>query len=445
MSFDLLIRGGTVVGDDLTPADVAIDGESIVEVGPSIAGAARNEIDASGLHVFPATLDPHVHFNDPGRSDWEGIRTGSAALAAGGGSCFFDMPLNSSPPTLDGPSFDAKLSAARSQSHTDFGLWGGLTPGNIDKLEELAERGVVGFKAFMCDSGMEDFSRADDWTLFRGMILARQLGLIVAVHAENHEITSGLREMARRQKLTDVHDYLRSRPQVAENEAIGRAIAIARETGCRLHIVHVSTARGVELVVRARGEGVDVTCETCPHYLIFTADDVARIGAPAKCSPPVRGPEDRVALWDHLGSGRIDFVASDHSPSPPGMKSSTDFFDIWGGIAGVQSTLATLATQSHALGPVAISRLTSTNAARRFGISRKGRIAPGYDADITLVDLSAKFELTREMLLDRHRQSPFAGLTFRGRVRRTLLRGATICQDGAVLPGAAGRLVRPAL
>jgi allantoinase len=444
MAHDLIIRGGTVVGRSETVADIAIDGETIVEIAPTISGTAQIEINANGLHVFPATIDPHVHFNDPGRADWEGADTGSAALAAGGGAVFLDMPLNSSPPTLDQQSFDAKLNALQSKSHTDFGLWGGLTPANVDQLEQLAERGVVGFKAFMCDSGMDDFSRADDWTLFRGMMTARERGLVVAVHAENHEITAGLTLLARRQNLTQIAHYLRSRPQVAEYEAIGRAIALSRETRCALHIVHVSTARGIELVAQARKEGVDVTCETCPHYLIFTAEDAANLGALAKCAPPLRSPADRAALWDDLANGRIDFVASDHSPAPMDKKSSGDFFDVWGGVAGVQTTLAALTTQSHILPTTTIAQVTATNPARRFGIAKKGKIEPGFDADLALVDLSQKFTLTRDMLLDRHKLSPFVGLTFRGQIKQTLLRGRAIFENGKVIGPPAGRFLRPA-
>ncbi|HRK30784.1 MAG TPA: allantoinase AllB [Tepidisphaeraceae bacterium] len=443
MIYDLVIRNGTVVRQSEAVADVAIDGESIVEIAPGISGKGKLEIDAAGLHVFPAGVDPHVHFNDPGRADWEGFDTGSAALLAGGGGTFFDMPLNSSPPTLDGPSFDAKSSAALGKSYADFGIWGGLTPGNLDRLEELAARGVVGFKAFMCASGIDDFARADDWALFQGMLLARQLGLIVAVHAENHEITAGLREMARRQNLAGVREYLRSRPQVAENEAIGRAIAIARETQCPLHIVHVSTSRGVELVARAREEGVDVTCETCAHYLVLSADDAVNLGALAKCAPPLRSPEDQKALWDHLSQGRIDIVASDHSPAPLSMKSSSNFFDVWGGVAGVQSTRAALTTQAHLIPPPLIARVTSSNPARRFGLLRKGVLELGFDADVALVNLGESFTLTREMLLDRHKLSPFVGLRFRGKVRQMILRGRTVFQDNDIIGPPAGRLVRP--
>src|SRR3954463_5645462 len=193
MPWDTLIRGGNVVTPDgVKRLDVAVESESIVELGPQLSGAARETIDATGLHVFPGLIDPHVHFNEPGRTDWEGFDTGSAALAAGGGTCFFDMPLNAHPPTLDGESFDLKLAAALKNSRTDFALWGGLTPDNLDKMEELAERGVVGFKAFMCNSGIEDFPAADDYTLYRGMQIAAKLGLVVAVHAENDTITRQL-------------------------------------------------------------------------------------------------------------------------------------------------------------------------------------------------------------------------------------------------------------
>src|SRR4051812_30799757 len=193
MSFDVIIRGGNVVTPDgVRAVDVAIAGGEIVEIALAIGGGAKEEIDATGCHVLPGLIDAHVHFNEPGRTDWEGFETGSSALAAGGGTCFFDMPLNSSPPTLDGASFDLKRAAAEANSWTDFALWGGLTPGNLNCMQELAERGVVGFKAFMSNSGIEDFARADDLTLYRGMRKAKQLGLPVAVHAESEEITSAL-------------------------------------------------------------------------------------------------------------------------------------------------------------------------------------------------------------------------------------------------------------
>lgn len=415
---DLVVRGGVVGG---RVADVGVSEGVIAAIGLELPRGAR-EIVATGLHVLPAGLDPHVHFNEPGRTHWEGLRTGSASLAAGGFSAFFDMPLNSTPPVTDGAAFDAKLAAARRESCLDFGLWGGLVPGA--RLQELAERGVIGFKAFMSDSGIEDFARADDVTLHDGMAVAAQAGLIVAVHAENDALTA-------RSHGPSARDWLRSRPVVAELEAISRAIAFAADTGCRLHVVHVSSGAGVDLVTDARRRGVDVTCETCAHYLFLTADDVEALGAVAKCAPPIRDAAEQAALWARLDT--IDFVTSDHSPSPPELKQGT-FGEAWGGIAGAQSTLELLLGK---VAPDAAARLT-TGAAARFGIGGKGAIELGYDADLALVDLDAEYVLTAEDLRSRHKLSPYVGRTLRARVVRTLVRG----QDPA--PGI-GRLLTPTL
>jgi allantoinase len=445
MPFDLIIRNAKVVAPDgVKDLEIAVANERIAELSPTIRGAAREEIDATGLHVFPGLIDPHVHFNEPGRTDWEGFATGSAALAAGGGTCFFDMPLNSSPPTLDGPSFDAKLRAAQTNSRTDFVLWGGLVPGNVKHLEELGVRGVVGFKAFMCDSGIDDFKRAGDGTLQQGMATAAHLGLPVAVHAEDQATVDPATQECMSSGRTDVRNYLRSRSVEAEVTAIQRAIAIARDTESALHIVHVSSGAGIDRAVQARARWrVDVTCETCPHYLELTEQDVERIGAPAKCSPPIRSEVHRQELWHRLRGGRIDLVSSDHSPAPTSMKQSGDFFRVWGGIAGVQSTLSILLTHRPALSLEQIARLVSTNVADRFRIPQKGRIAVGYDADLALVDTDAAYTLTRDMLLDRHKLSPYVGRTFRGLVRRTIVRGHTVFHDGKIVGNFRGRLITP--
>jgi len=443
---DLLIRNGhLVLPDRVERADLAIENEKIVEIAPTISAAAQQEIDATGLHVFPGVIDPHVHFNEPGRADWEGFATGSSALAAGGGTMFFDMPLNSSPPVLDGKSFDLKLEAGKKNSFTDFALWGGLTPNNLDKMEELAERGVVGFKAFMAGSGIDDFARADDLTLFEGMQRAAKLGLPVAVHAESEEITSGLTQRVRAAGSRDVAGYLLSRPVIAEVEAVHRAMTLAQYAGCSLHIVHASCPAAVAAVaVRATRYHADVTCETCPHYLTLSAADLSALGAVAKCAPPLRSQAEQDQLWNWLTEGAISFVASDHSPSPPEMKASNDFFDVWGGIAGVQATLSILLTKRPEINRMLIAKLTATNVARRFEIAGKGRIAAGADADVAMIDLDASHRLERDRLLDRHKLSPYVGRTFHGLVRRTLVRGSTVFLDGKIVSEPLGRLVRPA-
>jgi allantoinase len=448
MRWDVVIRGGTVVGPaGPGRADVAITAGRIAEVGPEIAGNAAETIDASGCHVLPGVVDPHVHFNDPGRADWEGFATGSTAFAAGGGTLFIDMPLNASPPTLDAASFDAKHAAARGAARTDFALWGGIVPGNVERLPELAARGVAGFKAFMSGSGIDDFQAADDATLWQGMKVAGQLGLPVLVHAENDALTAALAREATAAGRTGIRDYLASRPVVAEVEAIRRAITLAADAACPLHIVHVSSGAGVVAVVEARARGVDVTCETCPHYLVLTDDDAERIGAAAKCAPPLRPAAVQADLWGHVLGGDVAFVASDHSPAPASMKQSASFFEVWGGIAGVQVTLGLMLEEGHGRRGLPLAdlvQLTSRGAVERFRLGDRGRIEAGSIADLAIVDLAHAAPLAAAELRDRHRLSPYVGRTLRGRLRRTVLRGQTVFADGRAVGPAIGELVRPA-
>jgi allantoinase len=444
MVVDLIIRGGSVVtASGVEQADVAIADGKIVGIEPEISGAASEEIDVTGLHLFPGLIDAHVHFNEPGRTDWEGWATGSRALGAGGGTTCFEMPLNASPPTIDGPAFDAKLAAASAQSHVDFALWGGLVPGNVDRLEELADRGAIGFKAFMSNSGIDDFPAVDDLTLYEGMTEAARLGMIVAVHAESDAITSRLAARAMAAGRTGVRDYLASRPVIAELEAINRAIFFAGETGCALHIVHVSSGLGVALVAEAQARGIDVTCETCAHYLVLTDEDIERLGAIAKCAPPLRSATEVEALWNLIADGTLPMVTSDHSPAPAAMKTGDDFFRIWGGISGIQSTLPVLLTEGYrrALPLATIASVMSTSIAHRFCLPAKGSLAVGFDGDIALVALDEEYTLREEDLRDRHRLSPYRGQTFRGRVTRTILRGKTIFANGKIGGEPRGRFI----
>jgi allantoinase len=441
VAVDLVVRRGELVtAEGVRRGDLAVDSGVIVAIEDEFGGRARRELDALGLLLFPGLIDIHVHFNEPGR-DWEGFASGSAALAAGGGTTFADMPLNSDPPLLDAKAFEAKRAAGEAASVTDFALWGALTPDSLERLPELAACGAIGFKAFMSASGIPEYRTADDLTLFEGMRLAAELGLPVAVHAESDALTAALTERFRRQGRRGARDYLASRPVIAELEAIQRALLFAEETGCQLHIVHVSTARGVALVEEAKARGVKVSCETCPHYLLFTDDDLERLGAVLKCAPPLRDEATRDALVASLRAGRIDLVASDHSPASGDLKGGDDFFAIWGGVAGVQSTLNALLELK--LPPPLIARLCAQAPAARFGFKGKGVLHVGHDADLTLVDLNATTTLDEASLLTRHKLSPYLGLTLRGRVRRTLVRGETVCEDGRIVRQGGGRLVTP--
>lgn len=444
---DLLVRGGAlVVRGGTARADVAVADGAIVAVGTDLELAGNEEVDAAGLHVLPGIVDVHVHFNEPGRTDWEGIATGSAAVAAGGGTCYADMPLNAHPPTVDAAAFRLKLEASQTSSLVDFALWGGLVPGNVDALSELAELGAVGFKAFMSPSGIEDFAHVDDSTLRAGMARAAELRLPVAVHAESAELTTRLAAEAVAAGRTGWRDFVASRPVEAELEAIARAVELAGETGCSLHIVHVSSGQGVRLVADARARGVDVTCETCPHYLVFDDEDLETLGAIGKCAPPLRPRAERDGLWVELAGGAIDLVASDHSPAPAAMKEAGDFFAVWGGISGCQSLLPALLTEGLGRG-VALDRLVrlvTSSPAERFRLSQKGGLEPGADADLALVDLGSTGTLATDELRYRHRHSPYVGRAYRGRVVRTIVRGRTVWLDGQVVAKPAGRLVRPA-
>jgi allantoinase len=428
--FDLLVR---------SEQDIGISEGEFVALGKNLSGSAREEIDATKLAIFPGVIDAHVHFNQPGRTDWEGFATGSRAAAAAGTTTVLEMPLNAQPPTIDGDSFDLKRAAAEKESFVDFAFWGGLIPGNIEQLETLRDRGVIGLKAFMCDSGIDDFPAVNEHELRAGMQRAAALDLIVAVHAESQQITQQLTQDRIAAGKTSVGDYLESRPVEAELEAIHQALALAGETGCRLHVVHVSCGRGVEIIAEARARGVDVSCETCPHYLLLTDEDMERLGAVAKCAPPLRASEEQKDLWSRLHE--ITTIGSDHSPSPWPMKERPNFFEVWGGISSCQHLLELLLSAS--IPSAEIERLTSKTVAERFGLAQKGGIEIGKDADLTFVDLNSEETVTPESLHYRHRHTPYLGYNLRGRILRTVLRGQTIFRDGKVLAPPCGKFVRP--
>jgi allantoinase len=436
----MIIRGGTVVtARAVEQADIAIAGDQIIGTGRNLADDGE-EIDASGLHVFPGGIDSHVHFNEPGRTEWEDIGHGSAALAAGGYTSFIDMPLNSLPVTTDVAAFDLKLEAMKRSAKVDFGLWGGLVPGNLDQLEPLVRRGVMGFKAFMCPSGIDEFPACDDETLYEGMLRIARLDSILLLHAESPKLIGAATE-----GQTGPRDFIAARPPDAELVAISTAIGIAREAGCRIHIVHVSTELGVHMVAEAKLLGVDVSCETCPHYLLYTEEDVERLGGIGKCAPPFRTSQDREGLWGLLADGTLKMVVSDHSPCTIELKRGEDFFKLWGGISGCQSTRQLLLAhaEEQSIGLPTVAAVTAANPARRFGLTRKGEVRVGFDADLWLVDLSPEGVVRNKDLLYRNPFSAHEGQPIRGRTVRTLVRGKTVFVDGKPAPERIGRLIRP--
>ena len=446
---DLVVRGGRVVTPEgVQAAEIGILEGKIVRVEPEVTDPTHAELDAAGRYVFPGIIDAHVHFNEPGRTEWEGLAHGSLALAAGGGTCFFDMPLNSEPPVLDAAALRVKREIAEQQSCVDFALWGGLVPGNLDKLAGLRDAGAIGLKAFMSNSGIDSFPWVDAKSLFEGMKRAAKLGLLVAVHAEDDALAAKFTAEQKAKGKKDAKAWLASRPVEVELAAIRQAVEIAGETGCALHIVHVSSPEGIALITEARAQRVDVTAETCSHYLLLNDRDVAKLGAPAKCAPPIRDEARRLALWRELRTGHIHTVGSDHSPSPPEMKTSKDFFAIWGGIAGVQHGFQLLMNEGADAADKELPLLAAVlarNVARRFRLdSRKGLLAEGHDADFSLIELGGEHTITADELWTRHRNSPYVGRASRVRVTHTYVRGCPVWADGGVASGAPkGQFLRP--
>ena len=451
---DLAIRGATVLSDGAHARDILIrDGRvsALVEPGSS---SADTEIDAAGLIALPGIVDAHVHFNDPGRGDWEGWRHGSRAAAAGGVTTVIDMPLNSLPPVIDGAAFDRKRAAGERASIVDFALWGGLVGTASGPLGELASRGAVGVKAFLCDSGVPEFPAIADDDLAAAIGAAASAGLLVALHAEDDGLVREATARVTAAGRTDAGAWVASRPPLAEIRAVARACAAAKGTAARLHIVHLSAADALGAIGVARAEGTDITVETCPHYLVFDEADVLAQGPLLKCAPPIRDRANRDALWDAVSGGRIDLIASDHSPCPAEAKTrgTNDIFAAWGGVAGVQSLLPAVFSEAvrragrdldlRALAGFIAWRLAA-KPADRFGLApRKGRIVNGADADIVLFDPARVWTLDAPAVQTRSGLTPYAGRSFTGAVVRTMVRGTTVYLDGEFpAPAGHGRFI----
>lgn len=443
---DLIIRGGQVVrGETAAPAEIAIKDGVITEIAPSIAGEAREEIDATGTWVFPGFIDDHVHFNEPGRDHWEGLATGPRALALGGGTCFFDMPLNSDPPVLNAERLREKRTVAEQKSILDFAIWGGLCPGRTDQINEMAEAGAVGFKAFLCHSGIEEFPATDAKTLREGLTLAKRWNLPVGVHAEAPSV---LDEYAGKIPDQSLRSFFESRPKRAEVESIRMACEIAGETGGKLHVVHVACAEGLAEIDKAKAAGVDVTSEVCPHYLLFDIEAACRIGARAKCAPSIRDRENLEALWASLLNGSVDLIGSDHSPAPPDMKTGENFFAIWGGIAGCQHAAVSFLGELHRRAPERTASAATWlvgKSAERFRVARrKGKLAVGQDADVTLIEFAQQAPVTSASLAYHHPISLYEGYRPLSRTVAVFRRGTTLVRNGQLSqnPGL-GNFIQP--
>ncbi len=387
--------------------------------------------------MIPALVDTHVHVNEPGRTEWEGFKTATHAAAAGGIGTIVDMPLNCSPVTTSRAAFATKLAAVGGKLSVDAAFWGGLVPGNLAELAPMAEAGVVGFKCFLTHSGLDEFPNVTRADLEAAMPVIAALGLPLIAHAELDPCGPSAGDKS------DYATYLASRPGDMELRAIRLLIDLCRKTRCRTHVVHLSCAEALEDIERAKAEGLPFTVETCPHYLTFCAEDVPSGATQFKCAPPIRSAENREALWRGLARGVIDFVVSDHSPCMPELKKLTagHFLDAWGGIAGLQFTLPAVwsGAKRRGFGLEDVVRWTAEGPAAFVGLSSKGRLEKGRDADLTIVDDAELFDLSPEAVRHRHKITPYLGLRMQGVVEATYVRGLPVYDEGRPVAEAHGR------
>jgi allantoinase len=441
---DTLIRDVMLLREGVwMPCDLAIEAAQIVAISAGLSEPAKEELAGEGAYVFPGGVDLHVHFNEPGRTHWEGFETGSAAAAAAGVTYLAEMPLNSIPSTVNLAALQQKLSVVAAKSYVDFGLWGGVVPGNTADLLPLAEAGVMGFKAFMSPSGTDDFCNSDTATLKAAMQQIAPTGLRLALHAEDPAVLD--RAAQNQVNTVSAYDWEASRPVESEISAVKIALELAGETGCPITIVHVSSVEVLEVILEAKALGVDVTAETCPHYLLLSIEDADRIGADAKCAPPLRPVSTMRALQVAVLAGKFDTIGSDHSPSSPELKAGKAFYDAWGGIAGLQHGYSLLLDRfelSNAAHMQPIQAACSARPAQLAGLSSKGSLQVGMDADFCLIRQTPEaYQIQASSLLTRHLRSAYVNAHTSVEIMSTWLRGQCIFSKGQVSAAPVGRFI----
>ena len=457
MQIDLAIKSKNII----TPTEI-IDGMIFIsdgKIADVIPAASYGEQPEASLLDFPledagdcvimaGIIDPHVHINEPGRTEWEGFDTATKAAAAGGITMLVDMPLNSSPVTTTKSNFLKKLEASKNSIHVDCGFWGGVVPGNENELEELLEAGTAGLKAFLTHSGIDDFPNANADQLRKALNILKKHNKPLLVHCELDAPHAGQEYL--KQHPRSYQAWLHSRPRSWENDAIKLVIDLCRETGGRVHIVHLSSSDSIEQIQKAKEEGLPLTVETAPHYLFFNAENIPDGDTRFKCAPPIREKENNEKLWGALRDGIIDFIATDHSPAPPELKETeSGNMDLaWGGISGLQFSLPVTWTGAleRNFSVTDISRWLSENPSKFLNMeTRKGKIAKGFDADLCLWSPANKFTVEESKTWHRHKLTPYTGMELYGTVMQTYLSGMQVFANGDFANLNKGKIISPKL
>ena len=430
-----------VTPDGVRPGTIFFDRGIISKVAPWDPSTPDPIEDFGDAVIGPALVDTHVHINEPGRADWEGFSFATQSAAAGGVATLVDMPLNSVPPTTSVQSLQEKREAATGQCAVDVGFLAGVVPGNARELRHLQHAGVFGFKAFMCDSGVTEFPPVSNADLRQALLMLASLDALLMVHAEDPSLLRATSGTARRHE-----EWLATRPASAEMRAVEDLIALAREFGARVHVVHVSSPDTARRIAEARDRGVRISGETCPHYLTFSAEEIPDGATEFKCAPPIRKREAREGLWEALRKDWIEVIVTDHSPAPPNLKLREvgDFFASWGGIASLQLRLPAIWTGARERGFTLedVTRWTARAPARLVGLeSRKGQLAPGADADLVVWHPEREFTVEPTDLRHRHKLTPWLGRRLAGVVEATYLRGEPVYRRGEPDPPMRGTLI----